>query len=38
VLDAVKLPSLRRGTFTPPDQLIAMLNGDDQGASPQAEP
>ncbi len=37
-LDAVKLPSLRRGTFTPPDQLIAMLNGDDQGASPQAEP
>jgi integrase/recombinase XerD len=26
-LDAVKLPSLRKGTFSPPDQLLASLMG-----------
>ena len=33
-MDAVELPSLRRGSFSPPDQLIAMLNGSAQGAVP----
>ena len=39
-LDAMKLPSLRRGAFSPPDQLIAMLNGEDQdtaGVTPSAK-
>jgi len=37
-MDTMALPSLRRGTFSPPDQLIAMLNGDDPAAGRQAEP
>ena len=37
-LDAMQLPSLRPGIFEPPDQLIAMLTGDDRAAGGQAEP
>jgi site-specific recombinase XerD len=37
-LDAMQLPSLRPGIFEPPDQLIAMLTGDDPAAGRQAEP
>lgn len=33
-LDAVKLPSLRKGSFSPPDQLLASLTG----ATPASEP
>lgn len=33
-LDAVKLPSLRRGTFNPPDQLLASLMGNAPAPSP----
>ncbi len=33
-LDAVQLPALRKGSFDPPDQLIAMLTGGDQPPGP----
>ena len=37
-LDAVQLPSLRPGTFEPPDQLIAMLTGDNPPTGRQVDP
>jgi site-specific recombinase XerD len=37
-LDAVKLPSLRRGTFSPPDALLAMLAGEADTPVVQASP
>jgi len=37
-MDAVVLPSLRRGTFTPPDRLIALLTGRDQDPASPLEP
>lgn len=37
-LDAVVLPSLRRGTFAPPDRLIALLSGRDEDVAPPQEP
>ena len=37
-LDAVALPALRPGKFSPPDQLIAMLQGADPGDASQAAP
>ena len=33
-LDAVKLPSLRKGTFSPPDQLLASLMGTTPASPP----
>jgi site-specific recombinase XerC len=37
-LEAVQLPSIRPGTFKPPDQLIAMLTGKNPTAGDQAVP
>ncbi len=37
-MEAMALPSLRRGCFRPPDRLIAMLNGDDRSDEAQAQP
>lgn len=37
-LDAVKLPSLRKGSFSPPDQLLALLTGASAASSPVPAP
>jgi len=37
-LDAVKLPSLRKGTFSPPDQLLASLMGAAPAPAPAPSP
>lgn len=37
-LDAMQLPTIRPGTFEPPDQLIAMLTGKDPGSGDQTLP
>jgi integrase/recombinase XerD len=37
-LDAVQLPSIRPGTFEPPDRLLAMLSGKDPATGGQAAP
>ena len=37
-LEAVQLPSIRPGTFEPPDQLIALLSGKDPAAKGQTLP